>query len=372
MQENEGLETWRKEIRAIDQEMISMSARRMELALKIGQYKAEHRLPVKDFRVEKEIIERTRSLATTLGLAPDFAEDLMTLVMGHSVKEQNKLHQSKRSEIHSTLKEVLVIGGLGRMGRWFSQYFQSIGFQVFIHDKKIENLPDSFQRHENLEEDLDRYELIFLTTPMQATEELLEKLAAKPPRGMVVETSSLKTPVRKGLKTLSAKGVKVASIHPMFGPDTDLLVDKNILICQGEGLSSDEAAALYFHSTSAELVKVDIETHDKDMLSTLGLVHIINLIFGMSLSKNNLSIEDAWRRGGSSFLEQLKTTRVLFSENPDLYFDIQEQNPYRAELYEEIHSVFERLRDLVEAGDRPGFLSEIRSTAKFLQGKDPT
>lgn len=89
---DDDLDGWRKEIRAIDRELITITARRMELALKIGRFKAENQLPVKDFRVEKEVIERTRLLAEGLGLAPDFAEALMTLIMGHSVKEQSKVH----------------------------------------------------------------------------------------------------------------------------------------------------------------------------------------------------------------------------------------------------------------------------------------
>ncbi|RYZ51783.1 MAG: hypothetical protein EOP07_20725, partial [Proteobacteria bacterium] len=145
------LDAWRQEIRSIDSEIINITARRMELALKIGQYKAEHQLPVKDFRVEKEIIERARIKAEGLGLAPDFIEDLMTLLMGHSVNEQNKLHQEKAKTPDLELKQVLVVGGLGRMGKWFSQYFQSIGFRVSIYDIKSEVLQDSYQRHDDIQ-----------------------------------------------------------------------------------------------------------------------------------------------------------------------------------------------------------------------------
>ncbi|RZA25222.1 MAG: prephenate dehydrogenase/arogenate dehydrogenase family protein, partial [Proteobacteria bacterium] len=257
----EGLDQWRQEIRALDNEIITRAARRMELALKIGQYKADHQLPVKDFRVEKEIIERTRIMAESMGLSADFAEHLMTLIMGHSVREQNKLHESKRSGSAPSLKNVLVIGGLGRMGRWFSQYFQSIGFQVSIHDIKTEETPENYSRHLDLNTDLSRYEVILLTTPIAATQTLLQSLAKQHVKALIIETSSLKTPVLSGLRALQESGAKVASIHPMFGPDTDLLVDKNILICRGEGLSSEEAAALYFHSTSADLVTIDIDQH---------------------------------------------------------------------------------------------------------------
>ncbi len=364
---DEGLDQWRSEIRALDSEIIARAARRMELALKIGQYKADHQLPVKDFRVEKEIIERTRTMADSMGLSPDFAEHLMTLIMGHSVREQNKLHQSKRSESASSLKNALVIGGLGRMGRWFSQYFQSIGFQVSIHDIKSEETPETYSRHHDLNSDLNRYEVILLTTPMAATPALLELLAKQSVKALIIETSSLKTPVLSGLKALKESGAKVASIHPMFGPDTDLLVDKNILICRGEGLSSEEAAALYFHSTSAELVMIDIDQHDQDMLSTLGLTHFINLLFGISLCEQALPIDQAKKRGGSTFFEQFETTRALFSENHELYFDIQALNPHSSELYEKLRKVLDRLEQLIQTKDKKGFLNELKRADAVLR-----
>ncbi|RZA10076.1 MAG: prephenate dehydrogenase/arogenate dehydrogenase family protein, partial [Proteobacteria bacterium] len=327
------LDAWRQEIRAIDSEIIKITARRMELALKIGQYKADHQLPVKDFRVEKEIVERSRTLAANLGVAPDFIEDLMTLLMGHSVQEQNKLHQAKHQKADDRLKEVLIVGGLGRMGRWFAQYFQSIGFQVSIYDistsasQTFTDQSEYYRWHGDIENDLDRYELILLATPIAATAALLSTFAALKPRGMVIETASLKSPVWDGIQAMQKAGLKIASIHPMFGPDTDLLLDKNILLCSAEGLSSHEAATLYFHSTSANLVEIDLHAHDEEMLATLGLAHLINLLFGVSLSEQSLTLKEAVTKGGSTFMHQAKTAQSLFAENHELYFDIQALNP---------------------------------------------
>ncbi|MBC7531906.1 MAG: prephenate dehydrogenase/arogenate dehydrogenase family protein [Oligoflexus sp.] len=364
------LDAWRQEIRSIDSEIIRITARRMELALKIGQYKAEHQLPVKDFRVEKEIIERSREKARALGLAPDFIEDLMTLLMGHSVNEQNKLHQAKAKSPDMELKQVLVVGGLGRMGKWFSQYFQSIGFRVSIYDIKSDELPDSYQRHNDINSDLNRYELILLACPIRTSEMLLQSIAAQKPTGMVIETSSLKSPLLHGIKAMQNEGLKIASIHPMFGPDTDLLLDKNILICREKGLCSEEAASLYFHSTSANLVTIDLKDHDKEMLATLGLAHFVNLLFGITLSEQNITMSEGRKKGGSTFLHQARTACAIFSENHELYFDIQSLNPHGPNLYTNLQKVLDRLRSLVEKGDRNGFLTMMESTRQYLSSAD--
>lgn len=362
------LDEWRKDIRAIDQEIIQLSAKRMQLALRIGQYKVEHQLPVKDFRVEKEIIEKTRALAANLGLAPDFAEDLMTLVMGHSVREQNKLHHKRRRESSAGLKEVLIIGGLGRMGRWFSQYFLSIGYEVAIFDSQAsgESGHENFRVHESLAKDLERYELILISTPLSATSRILEALSFSQTQAMIIETSSLKAPVKQGIRDLADKGFKIASIHPMFGPDTDLLHDKNIVICTGDHLASEEAASRYFHSTSAQIVKVSIEEHDEHMLSTLGLTHFLNILFGITLRQQGLALKDAEAEGGSSFHDQVRTTKALFSENHELYFDIQAQNPLSKKLYDDLMNNLQTLSNYVLQGQREKFVNQLAEVESYL------
>ncbi len=85
------LEYWRKEIQALDTELIRLVEKRMSLALKIGEFKALHKLPVKNHEVEQENLERSRAQARSLGLDPAFIEQLMILIMQHSVETQVKL-----------------------------------------------------------------------------------------------------------------------------------------------------------------------------------------------------------------------------------------------------------------------------------------
>ncbi len=65
--------------------------------------------------------------------------------------------------------------------------------------------------------------MIVLATPLGATTPLLEILARRAPRGLIFDLGSLKTPLRAGLDALAKAGCRVTSLHPMFGPDTELL-----------------------------------------------------------------------------------------------------------------------------------------------------
>lgn len=89
------LETWRKKIRIIDEEIIVKAALRMQLARKIGLHKIEQELPIKDDTIEQKNLAHARALAEAQGLDPIFAEGLITLIMNESKRIQTSLVQPK-------------------------------------------------------------------------------------------------------------------------------------------------------------------------------------------------------------------------------------------------------------------------------------
>jgi chorismate mutase len=72
----------------IDENLISLFARRQALAVRIGEVKAERGLAVRDQAVEAATIARNRALAARLGLAQNAAEELTRLLIAHSVRVQ--------------------------------------------------------------------------------------------------------------------------------------------------------------------------------------------------------------------------------------------------------------------------------------------
>src|SRR5258708_34347521 len=73
------------------------------------------------------------------------------------------------------------------------------------------------------------FDVIVLATRLSVTTRLLEILAQRAPRGLIFDLGSLKTPLRAGLDALVAAGCRVTSLHPMFGPDTELLSGRHVI-----------------------------------------------------------------------------------------------------------------------------------------------
>ncbi|MHB2019953.1 MAG: chorismate mutase, partial [Candidatus Xenobia bacterium] len=123
----------RGEIAAIDRRILELTARRMEIARAIGEYKQAASLPVRDYRTEVEVLKRTREACRELGLDVEFGETVIRQLIEGSVRAQHALTATKSAESEAP-RRVLVVGGAGRMGAWLAGYFQSQGHEVTVHD----------------------------------------------------------------------------------------------------------------------------------------------------------------------------------------------------------------------------------------------
>ncbi|WP_176737031.1 bifunctional chorismate mutase/prephenate dehydrogenase [Oligoflexus tunisiensis] len=348
------LDPWRQGIRDIDAKILELLAERMQLAQKIGSYKQKHNLPVKDFRVEKQIIEKSRDQAAQLGLYPSLAEDLMTTIIKYSVLRQDELKRKSVTMPAGLGQEAVIVGGGGQMGQWFAQFYESMGFSVSVYD------PASTTEHNypvvaDLDANINQYDLIVLATPMLSTDAILKQLISLKPRGLIIEICSLKSPVIDSLLEAAAQGIRVASIHPMFGPDAEMLADKNILFCTANGLVSEEVMQLHFQQTSAHLIALDLQEHDRLMSYVLGSSHLINLLYASILSDSGESLQKLKSMGGTTFLQQAQVTSKVVEENQDLYFDIQALNDETPMLLQEFQTLLDAWRKAIEEKDRKAF-----------------
>jgi monofunctional chorismate mutase len=76
------LDVLRKEIEAIDKEMLELFIKRMDISYQIGSYKKEHHLPIFDEKREKALLEKQRELLDNEVLWPlykEFLKEVMKL-----------------------------------------------------------------------------------------------------------------------------------------------------------------------------------------------------------------------------------------------------------------------------------------------------
>ena len=89
------LEEYRREIDEIDERILSLLSKRMDVARTIGNYKTEHNIPVvQHTRFERIILNRTLR-ARELGLNEGFIKSILEMIHEESIKEQIKPNNLK-------------------------------------------------------------------------------------------------------------------------------------------------------------------------------------------------------------------------------------------------------------------------------------
>ena len=87
-QNQQSLESFRSQIESLDESILQILSKRMEVSRQIGEYKQQHNMPVLQSQRYGEIVEKSRELAESLGLDSDFAASLMELIHKESVRLQ--------------------------------------------------------------------------------------------------------------------------------------------------------------------------------------------------------------------------------------------------------------------------------------------
>jgi len=339
---NARLDPLRAELGRIDREILALVAKRQAVAQRIGQVKRDARIPTRDYRQEKDVVERARAAAVEQGLSPALGEELILALIRGSLAIQERDTVAAAGEGNG--RRVLVIGGAGHMGRWFVRYLGAQGFAVEIAD-----------------------ELIVLATPMPATATILEAMAAAPPSGVVFDVGSLKSPLRRGLHALRAAGGRVTSVHPMFGPDTELLSGRHVIFVDVGSAPATAAARALFEPTMATLVEMDLESHDRLIAYVLGLSHALNIAFFTALAESGEAAPRLATLSSTTFDAQLGVAARVADEHPDLYFEIQTLNDYGTESLAALLYAVERLRSVVRANDLEGFRALMTRGRSYLK-----
>jgi chorismate mutase/prephenate dehydrogenase len=359
------LSALRDRLTRIDAELLQLVAERQRLSQDIARVKRSTGHPTRDYAREREVLLNARAAAERLGVPPAVAEQILRLLIRSSLTTQEQALVA--AEGHGTGKRALIIGGAGKMGRWFADFLASQGFSIEIADPG--GSPPGYAHLEDWRSSALEHDLIVVATPLGVTGSVLNELARRRPQGLVFDIGSLKTPLRSGLEALVAAGVRTASIHPMFGPDTELLSGRHVLhVDLGDPEAVREGQDL-FAPTMASQVVTTLDDHDRLIAYVLGLSHAINIAFFTALAESGEAAPRLARLSSTTFDAQFDVASRVAGESPALYYEIQRLNEYGGESLDALATAVERLRQLVASGDETGFAELMLKGRAYVEGR---
>lgn len=356
------LEELRRRITAIDRQMLELVAERQALSSEVAKVKRATGRATRDFNREREVLLHARNDAASLGVSPAFAESLMRMLIRSSLTTQEQLQVAAHGQGGG--RSALVIGGFGKMGHWFVDFLGSQGYRVAISDPGLP--PDGLESIGDWRQQPLDYDLIVVATPLKVADTVLRELAARKPSGVVFDIGSLKTPLRAGIKALHEAGCRVTSVHPMFGPDTELLSGRHVIFIDAGSPEALEAAQGLFASTMAERVVMGLDEHDRLIAYVLGLSHALNIAFFTALADSGEAAPRLARLSSTTFDAQIDVASKVAQESPELYFEIQSLNDYGAESLEALRRAVDRVAQAVTNRDAAGFVSLMQRGREYL------
>jgi chorismate mutase/prephenate dehydrogenase len=355
------LDELRKNLSAVDRRLVEMIAERQRIVADIGKTKQSSGTGTRDYAREKNVLEMGRQQAAEMGVDPDLVEKLLEMLIRTSLESQER--DRVVAEGKGDGRRVLVIGGAGKMGRWFVDFFASQGFATTVADKTLE---DGASQYKNWTDAGVDFDVIVVAAPLAVSGRILAQLAVLKPKGLVFDIGSLKSPLIDGLKELKSAGCRVTSLHPMYGPDTRLLSGRHLIFCDVGDAEATAAAKELFAATMVEQLDMSLEDHDRLIAYVLGLSHALNIAFFTALAESGEAAPKLAQLSSTTFDSQLLVSEAVAQDNPHLYFEIQNLNKFGLGPLDALCEAAARIRETVAGGDEEAFVELMQKGRDYL------
>lgn len=103
----EQLAELRAQIDQLDQELLQLLAKRLDVVHKVGEVKQRHGLPIYVPQREIEMLQRKREAAEQLGLSPDLIEDILRRIMRESYVSENRFGFKT---VNPDIRKIVIVG----------------------------------------------------------------------------------------------------------------------------------------------------------------------------------------------------------------------------------------------------------------------
>ena len=339
----------RDKIRKIDEKIVELMIQRNDTAKHIGEIKHRLKIPIRDPEVENAVIERYRKISEGSSLPEDVAESVCRMLISCSMDIQSAIVKKRCA------KNVTIIGGNGKMGKWMRRYLEGLGATVNIIDVSAGKL-----------EDMKGSDIVVISVPISSVGSVLGDVDALcGDKVLIFDISSIKSPFSSELKNMAIRR-KVCSVHPMFGPSASSIAGRNVVICDcGCKEAVCEVLKLF---DGANTIVTNVERHDELMAYVLGLAHASNIVLFTALRKSGIPFRELRDAASSTFRGCIATCIPLSEENASLYHEIQRLNVNTTEMWDIYENVVKEVKEASLSHDGEEFKEIMERGKEYLKG----
>ncbi len=270
--------------------------------------------------------------------------------------------------------KIAIIGGSGRMGRWFARFLAKEGDEVIISGRNQEKLGQA-RRELGVEaasnvEAVKRAEAILVSVPIDDFEEVIKQIAPHThPEQVIIDITSIKQSPIEIMHQHIKRGVTLG-VHPMFGPGAKDIARQNFVLTPTS--ESEQALAQkvkeYLTARGARATLMTPAQHDEMMGVILGLSHFIAIVSADTLlSLDKLKLMRAI--SGSTYKLLLTLAESVIAEDAEFCASLQMNLP--GDAREQFQSKLDAWSALAAAKDRQKFVRRLNQLRDRFAKEDP-
>ncbi|WP_220770769.1 bifunctional chorismate mutase/prephenate dehydrogenase [Shewanella sp. MBTL60-007] len=347
------LENLRGLIDGVDQQLLHLLRKRLDLVAQVGAVKHGAGLPIYAPQREANMLAKRREEAKSMNVSPQLIEDILRRLMRESYLNEKDVGFK---QVKADLGHVVIVGGEGKLGGLFSQMLTLSGYEVRSLDK------DDWANSEAI---FDGAGLVIVTVPINITCELIaQRLTNLPKHCILADLTSIKGAPMEAM--LAAHSGPVLGLHPMFGPDVGSLAKQVVVVCHGRDSEAYQWLIEQIQIWGARIVETEPTKHDKAMQLVQAMRHFSSFVYGLNLYKEEADIESLLQFSSPIYRLELAMVGRLFAQSPELYADIifaQEESLVAISDYLDNYS---QALSILKSGNREAFVAQFEEVSRWF------
>ncbi len=272
--------------------------------------------------------------------------------------------------------KVAIIGGSGKMGRWFARFLLKEGKDVLLVGRSKAKLEEArCQLNVSITTDIEDVKLadvVLISVPVDHFEETVKRLSPHTQSDQtILDITSVKVLPIEAMHRYIKRG-QVLGTHPVFGPGARSLTNQNFVLTPTDEQENRlaEKVKSYLETKGARVCLMTPREHDDMMAIILGLAHFIAIASADSLI-NFERLKEMEAIGGITYKVLLTLVESVISEDPELYASLQMNLPGLPDFQERFQQSCREWAELVKQKDRQQFIRRMKAIREKLESNNP-
>jgi len=240
------------------------------------------------------------------------------------------------------------------MGKYFTDFFKRNGYEVIVSGRNTDLTNIGLAK---------KSDVIIVSVPIGVTEKVINEVAPYVRKdALLMDFTSLKVFPMEAMKKSKSSYL---GCHPLFGPTTSI-EGQMVVLCKGRGDKWYNWWKDLLLKNKVDVKELTSEKHDHLMAYIQSLTHFSYLALADVLQKSGLKISDILEYQSPIYRLRLDVMGRILNQDPNLYAQIQIQNPNSLKVMKDLVRLSEEWVEIVKSKNLKKFEKKFVELSNYF------